>query len=120
MSDVDHVDPYQKPEPRGVGVKPQESKENKMAYKIGSGWFEISSDQEVDGKEIEELQEKLDMGITTTLMQFQTIIKTLVNIRDTRRLTHLQTCVGELFKSASDTMADGRYYVINDEVADAE
>lgn len=67
----------------------------------------------MDDERIKQLRESLDAAMMLTLKQMQSLIRTLVNIRDTEQLTHLQMVMHQLFKDAAATLDAGLYYEID-------
>jgi hypothetical protein len=69
----------------------------------------------MDETKVWEMQEKFDLAAKMILSQLQMLIKSFVNLRDTGALTALQTCCNQLFKNASECLAENKFYEIGED-----
>jgi len=85
-----------------------------METQSGTPLWCLNEEQVETAVERENFARTLDDITGRTLQGMQRIIQILVNTRDHTRLTALQAATGELFKRASQTIEEGKYYAVDD------
>lgn len=82
------------------------------AESAGKGYFLADGE---DAAETARLTELLNTAAPIVLGNVQELIKQAVNLRAEETLMNLQTCLSQMLKDASECIAAGKYYAIDED-----